>query len=178
MLGSIFDPVDRESDAPAFLIIEEGDVQPAEGEQVGNVLDTFAEKLPEVGQVCKMIGDEVRIKILLLLAEVDEMNVKTLCGKLGMSQTAVSHHLSLLRVSVFLESRRDGKFNFYSITENGKARIAEAAVQLVCLVADETKWKVRRSVGEGVGLDDKTVESNDGRNDTSPRERVAYNGYF
>mgnify|MGYP003892268453 CR=1 FL=1 len=34
---------------------------------------------------------------------------------LGLSQPAVSHHLALLRVSGLIESRREGKHNFYSV---------------------------------------------------------------
>ena len=38
-----------------------------------------------------------------------------LCNRLGQSQPAVSHHLALLRVSGLIESRREGKHNFYSV---------------------------------------------------------------
>jgi ArsR family transcriptional regulator len=41
--------------------------------------------------------------------------VTDLCNRLGQSQPAVSHHLALLRVSGLIESRREGKHNFYSV---------------------------------------------------------------
>jgi ArsR family transcriptional regulator len=43
------------------------------------------------------------------------MHVTDLCNRLGQSQPAVSHHLALLRVSGLIESRREGKHNFYSV---------------------------------------------------------------
>jgi ArsR family transcriptional regulator len=41
--------------------------------------------------------------------------VTDLCSRLGQSQPAVSHHLALLRVSSLIESRREGKHNYYSV---------------------------------------------------------------
>jgi ArsR family transcriptional regulator len=41
--------------------------------------------------------------------------VRALCDLLGQSQPAVSHHLALLRVAELIESRRDGKHNFYRV---------------------------------------------------------------
>ena len=36
-----------------------------------------------------------------------------------MSQPAVSHHLALLRLGGIVDRRRQGKNNFYSLTETG-----------------------------------------------------------
>ena len=66
-------------------------------------------------QMFKLLSDETRLKILFLLFERKEVNVRTLCELLGQSQPAVSHHLALLRVAGLIESRRDGKHNFYHV---------------------------------------------------------------
>lgn len=66
-------------------------------------------------QVFKLLADETRLKILLFLMRERELNVTSLCERLGQSQPAVSHHLALLRVAGLIEPRRDGKHNFYSI---------------------------------------------------------------
>ena len=52
------------------------------------------------------------------LAQAGELHVTDLCNRLGQSQPAVSHHLALLRVSGLIESRREGKHNFYSVRGN------------------------------------------------------------
>jgi len=69
----------------------------------------------ELTNVFKLLSDETRFRILLYLAENQELHVTDLCERLGQSQPAVSHHLALLRVSGLIESRREGKHNFYSV---------------------------------------------------------------
>ena len=67
----------------------------------------------------KHISDPTRLQILLILAE-SEQHVGALCAKLGQSQPAVSHHLALLRHGGVIAPRREGKNNFYSLTETGE----------------------------------------------------------
>jgi len=69
----------------------------------------------DLAQVFKLMSDETRLRILLYLAQNSELHVTDLCNRLGQSQPAVSHHLALLRVSGLIESRREGKHNFYSV---------------------------------------------------------------
>lgn len=66
-------------------------------------------------QVFKLLADETRLKVLMYLLREGELNVTSLCQRLGQSQPAVSHHLALLRVAGLIEPRRDGKHNFYSV---------------------------------------------------------------
>jgi len=65
-----------------------------------------------------LLADESRLRILHYLMQEEEMNVRTLCEKLGHSQPAVSHHLGLMRTYGMLQCRRDGKHNYYSIVSN------------------------------------------------------------
>src|SRR5579883_3596361 len=71
----------------------------------------------ELAQVFKLLSDETRLRILfyLALSPHGELHVTDLCQRLGQSQPAVSHHLALLRVSGLIESRREGKHNFYTV---------------------------------------------------------------
>jgi ArsR family transcriptional regulator len=64
----------------------------------------------------KLFADPMRLRILLLLTENEEMHVNALCKELGQSQPAVSHHLALLRDGKLIEMRRDGKFNYYHVS--------------------------------------------------------------
>ena len=41
----------------------------------------------------KLLADETRLRILFFLLEKRELNVRTLCEMLELSQPAVSHHL-------------------------------------------------------------------------------------
>ena len=52
---------------------------------------------------------------MLALAQDGELNVSALCELLNQSQPAVSHHLTLLRMTGLVGYRRAGKHNFYRI---------------------------------------------------------------
>ena len=76
------------------------------------VSDTTIHRLTDV---FKLLADKSRLKIVLALAQDGELHVSALCDLLGQSQPAVSHHLALLRAAGVIESRRDGKHNFYRL---------------------------------------------------------------
>jgi ArsR family transcriptional regulator len=63
----------------------------------------------------KLLADETRLRIIYFLLQKDEINVRTFCELLGQSQPAVSHHLAMLKEAGLLNSRRDGKHNFYRL---------------------------------------------------------------
>jgi DNA-binding transcriptional ArsR family regulator len=89
------------------------------GSASGSTMETMPEvsehAIRELAQVFKLLSDETRLRILFYLAQNNELHVTDLCTRLGQSQPAVSHHLALLRVSGLIESRREGKHNFYSV---------------------------------------------------------------
>ena len=63
----------------------------------------------------KLLSDETRLRILFHLSRSDELHVRALCEIVEQSQPAVSHHLALLRGAELVESRREGKHNFYRV---------------------------------------------------------------
>jgi ArsR family transcriptional regulator len=71
--------------------------------------------LSSLVQTLKLLADESRLKIIFMLAREGEMHVSAICRMLGQSQPAVSHHLTLLRVSGLAGYRRAGKFNYYRL---------------------------------------------------------------
>src|ERR1700748_1272875 len=85
------------------------------GTAVESVPEVSEHAVRELAQVFKLLSDETRLRILFYLAQNNELHVTDLCNRLGQSQPAVSHHLALLRVSGLIESRREGKHNFYSV---------------------------------------------------------------
>jgi ArsR family transcriptional regulator len=86
-----------------------------EGRMSGEKHSVSDTSVRELTNVFKLLSDETRFRILIYLAENQELHVTDLCERLGQSQPAVSHHLALLRVSGLIESRREGKHNFYSV---------------------------------------------------------------
>ena len=67
----------------------------------------------------KHVSDPTRLQVILILAD-GEQHVGSLCEQLNQSQPAVSHHLALLRHGGVIAPRRQGKNNFYSLTEKGE----------------------------------------------------------
>ncbi len=95
------------------------DLDSVDGQDDGEIMTTMPpvseQAVRDLAQVFKLLSDETRLRILLYLAQAGELHVTDLCSKLEQSQPAVSHHLALLRVSSLIESRREGKHNFYSV---------------------------------------------------------------
>lgn len=69
----------------------------------------------DVTEVCRMLADSNRLRIVFFLLRQPELNVTEICELLGQSQPAVSHHLALMKNARILKMRRDGKHNFYSL---------------------------------------------------------------
>ena len=80
--------------------------------------DDRAQKAREAAILLKHVSDATRLQVILLLAD-GERHVGALCDQLNQSQPAVSHHLALLRHRGIITPRRQGKTNFYSLTEAG-----------------------------------------------------------
>jgi len=66
----------------------------------------------------KQVSDPTRLQVVTLLSE-EERHVGGLCDQFNMSQPAVSHHLAVLRLGGIIDRRRQGKNNFYSLTDTG-----------------------------------------------------------
>ena len=84
------------------------------------------ENMEALARVFHTLGDKTRLSIVSLLAN-GEMNVTSICEKLQIPQSSVSHHLGLLRASELLVARRDGKQIFYSHADLAKHRLAKKA---------------------------------------------------
>ncbi|HWJ29567.1 MAG TPA: metalloregulator ArsR/SmtB family transcription factor [Flavisolibacter sp.] len=71
----------------------------------------------QLSKVLELTGNEVRLKILYLLEEEDELCPCDLSDILGMSIPAVSQHLRKLKDGNIIEPRRDGQTIYYSLKE-------------------------------------------------------------
>ena len=73
--------------------------------------------LLDLAELFKVFGDGTRIRILYVLFE-SEVCVCDLAKLLGMTQSAVSHQLRILKQAHLVKSRRDGKTIFYSLADD------------------------------------------------------------
>lgn len=72
--------------------------------------------MEQMAQFFKVLGDTTRVKLLLRLAE-SEQCVSQLAEGLGLSESAVSHHLRLLRLNRMTKCRRCGKSIYYALSD-------------------------------------------------------------
>jgi DNA-binding transcriptional ArsR family regulator len=77
----------------------------------------------------KQVSDPTRLQVILMLSE-GERHVGALCDDLHQSQPAVSHHLALLRHGGIIAPRRQGKNNFYGLTDAGEelAKVVKSVI--------------------------------------------------
>lgn len=71
------------------------------------------ERAETVADVFKVLADPSRVLILEALKEAGELCVLHLADSVGMSQSAVSHNLRLLRQAGLVSRRRDGRLVYY-----------------------------------------------------------------
>lgn len=70
-----------------------------------------------LADVFKALGDPTRLRIILAL-QIGELCVCDLAEVLGMSQSAISHQLRVLRGLHLVRNRRAGKEVFYSLDDD------------------------------------------------------------
>ena len=88
------------------------------------------EMLYDLAELFKVFGDSTRIRILYALFEA-ELCVGDIAQLLGLSQTAVSHQLRVLKTNKLVKSRREGKIVFYSLADDHVCRIINQGLEHV-----------------------------------------------
>lgn len=74
------------------------------------------EELQDLADFFKVFADATRLKILYVLLST-EMCVYDIAMVLGISQSAISHQLRVLKQMDLVKNRRDGKTIFYSLAD-------------------------------------------------------------
>ena len=68
-------------------------------------------------KILKLISEESKLRIMLLLAKEGPLIVNDIAELLEMNQSTVSHHLSLLRNADLVTAERESKNIYYDINE-------------------------------------------------------------
>ncbi|MCK9330777.1 MAG: metalloregulator ArsR/SmtB family transcription factor [Candidatus Cloacimonetes bacterium] len=74
------------------------------------------ELIADLSDLFKLFGDNTRLRILFSLFE-SELCVCAISEILGMTQSAISHQLKVLKESNLVASRREGKTIFYHLSD-------------------------------------------------------------
>lgn len=88
------------------------------------------EQLYDLAELFKVFGDSTRIRILYALFE-SELCVGDIAQILGLSQTACSHQLRVLKTNKLVKFRREGKIVFYSLSDDHVRRIINQGMEHV-----------------------------------------------
>lgn len=102
-----------------------------------NAVEKVQKELPQdetllrVAELFKVFGDGTRVRILFALLSA-EVCVCDLAKLLGMTQSAVSHQLRILKQARLIKARRDGKTVFYSLADDHVATLIRQGMEHVC----------------------------------------------
>ncbi|AGX42769.1 ArsR/SmtB family transcription factor [Clostridium saccharobutylicum] len=80
------------------------------------------ETLYDLADLFKVLGDSTRIKVLCALFQA-EMCVCDIAALLGMTQSAISHQLRVLKQARLVKYKREGKVVYYSLDDDHVKRI-------------------------------------------------------
>lgn len=80
-------------------------------------LSPNAELLDDLAELYKIFGDSTRIKILYTLF-TEERCVGDIARLLGMTMSAISHQLRILKQARLVKPRREGKMVYYALADD------------------------------------------------------------
>ena len=86
------------------------------------------EELFDLAELFKVFGDSTRVRILFVLFE-SEMCVCGMAELLGMTQSAISHQLQVLKKAKLVRYRREGKTIFYSLADGHVRAILDQGME-------------------------------------------------
>lgn len=86
------------------------------------------ERLYDLADLYKMFGDSTRLRILYALLQ-GELCVCDIAQRLGLTQSAISHQLRILKGGKLVRSRRDGKEAYYTLADEHVRSILELGME-------------------------------------------------
>lgn len=100
-------------------------------EPIGPDLVQLAESAGRAAKLLRVLGNEKRLMTLCQLAD-GELSVGEIQGRIGLSQSALSQHLALLREQGIVVTRRQAQTIFYRIEDPAALRLVQVLAELFC----------------------------------------------
>ena len=95
-------------------------------------IDRLAEQAGAAARLMKLLANERRLLVLCKLASAGEMTVGALAASVGLSQSALSQHLSLMRAEGLVRFRREGQTLHYAIADPIAERLLSTLREIYC----------------------------------------------
>ncbi|MCB0028454.1 MAG: helix-turn-helix transcriptional regulator [Anaerolineales bacterium] len=98
---------------------------------IGTIMEPLDEQTAaEIAELFRALGDSTRIRIISALTG-GEKSVGELAELSGSSESTTSHHLRHLRQLRLVQTRRDGRFIFYSLDDDHVATVFHCGLEHV-----------------------------------------------
>lgn len=94
-------------------------------------LAMFEESAGRAATLLRLLGNEKRLMLLCQLAD-GELSVRDIQSRVGLSQSALSQHLALLRAEGIVGTRRESQTIYYRIVDHAAMRVIETLAELFC----------------------------------------------
>ncbi|BBB09256.1 MULTISPECIES: ArsR/SmtB family transcription factor [unclassified Sphingopyxis] len=94
-------------------------------------LSLFEASAGRAATLLRLLANEKRLMILCQLAD-GELAVGDIQSRVGLSQSALSQHLALLRAEGIVATRREGQAIFYRLDDPAAMRVIETLAELFC----------------------------------------------
>ena len=91
----------------------------------------FEESAEAAAKLLKALANERRLMILCPLVE-GELSVGALLPRVGLSQSALSQHLAVLRDEGVVATRRDSQTIWYRISDPAAVRVMATLAEIFC----------------------------------------------
>ena len=85
----------------------------------------------EIALICKALGDENRVQIIKMLTGGELCACKIL-DAFNITQPTLSHHMKILTDCNLVNSRKEGKWTYYSINRKKFSEFKSAVSQFTC----------------------------------------------
>jgi len=94
-------------------------------------ISQFEASAAEAARLLRALGNERRLTILCQLAD-GELTVGELLPRSGLSQSALSQHLAVLRSEGIVATRRDGQSIRYRIADKAAMKVVATLAEIFC----------------------------------------------
>ncbi len=96
------------------------------------------EQIRDMSQLFKAMSDPSRLRIIESLLD-GELNVRQITERVGMSQSAVSHQLGMLRALHLARATRDGRQMYYALDDQHVVDLFQRSLAHIRHASGESK---------------------------------------
>jgi len=94
-------------------------------------ISLFEASASNAASLLRSLGNERRLMILCQLAE-GELTVGDLYPRIGLSQSALSQHLAILREQKIVKTRRESQTIYYRISNPSAMKVIQTLAEIYC----------------------------------------------